>query len=101
VLVGMLLRSGRGKRGIGTELPPRTRLRNNRRPAGRRRLTCDEITSLVTALDDVMRVLRDADPADKAEVYSRLGLTPLARVRKRVSGGDCTKTTPPVLRACA
>jgi site-specific DNA recombinase len=46
-----------------------------RKPAGRRRMTRDEITSLVTALGDVMRVLRDADPADKAEVYSRLGLT--------------------------
>jgi site-specific DNA recombinase len=46
-----------------------------RKPAGRRRLTRDEITSLVAALGDVMRVLRDADPADKAEVYSRLGLT--------------------------
>jgi hypothetical protein len=46
-----------------------------RKPGGRRRLTRDEITSPVTALGDVMRVLRDADPADKAEVYSRLGLT--------------------------
>lgn len=46
-----------------------------RKPAGRRRMTRDEITSLVTALGDAMRVLRDADPADKAEVYSRLGLT--------------------------
>ncbi len=46
-----------------------------RKPSGRRRMTRDEITSLVTALGDVIRVLRDADPADKAEVYSRLGLT--------------------------
>jgi site-specific DNA recombinase len=46
-----------------------------RKPAARRRMTRDEITSLVTALGDVMRVLRGADPADKAEVYSRLGLT--------------------------
>ena len=42
-------------------------------PAGRRRMTRDEIASLVSALGDVMRVLKDADPADKAEVYSRLG----------------------------
>jgi hypothetical protein len=34
----------------------------------------DELTH-VTALGDVLQVLRDADPADKAEVYSRLGLT--------------------------
>jgi site-specific DNA recombinase len=50
---------------------PEARLR---KPTGRRRMTHEEITRLVTALGDVMRVLRDADPADKAEVYSRLGL---------------------------
>ena len=38
-------------------------------------MTRDEIASLVKALGDVMQVLRDAEPADKAEVYSRLGLT--------------------------
>lgn len=47
-----------------------------KRPAGgRRRMTREEITDLVTALGDVIQVLKDADPADKAEVYSRLGLT--------------------------
>ena len=46
-----------------------------RKPAGRRRMTRDEITSLVKALGDVMRVIKDADPADKAEIYSQLGLT--------------------------
>ena len=35
----------------------------------------DEITSLVKALADVMQVLGDAEPADKAQVYGRLGLT--------------------------
>jgi hypothetical protein len=38
-------------------------------------MTSDEITNLVTALGHRMQVLRDADPADKAEVYSQLGLT--------------------------
>jgi hypothetical protein len=38
-------------------------------------MTREEITSLVTALGDLMQVLRDADPADKAEVYCQLGLT--------------------------
>ena len=38
-------------------------------------MTAAEITSLVTAPGELMRVLQDADPADKAEVYSRLGLT--------------------------
>lgn len=38
-------------------------------------MTREEIISLVTALGDLMQVLRDADPADMAEVYSELGLT--------------------------
>jgi site-specific DNA recombinase len=46
-----------------------------RKPTGRRRMSADEITALVTALGDLLQVLKDADPADKAEVYSRLGLT--------------------------
>jgi hypothetical protein len=46
-----------------------------RKPGGRRRMTRDEITNLVTALGDMMQVLKDANPADKTEIYSRLGLT--------------------------
>lgn len=46
-----------------------------RKPTGRRRMTRDEITTLVKAIGDVMRVLKDADPADKVEVYGQLGLT--------------------------
>jgi site-specific DNA recombinase len=46
-----------------------------RKPAGQRRMTAEEITNLVTGLGSLIQVLRDADPADKAEVYSRLGLT--------------------------
>ena len=46
-----------------------------RQSAGQRRMTREEITSLVTALGDIMLVLKEADPADKAEIYSRLGLT--------------------------
>ena len=34
----------------------------------------DEITSIVTTLADVLTVLRTADPADKAEIYTQLGL---------------------------
>jgi site-specific DNA recombinase len=45
------------------------------KPAGRRRMTRDEIADLVKAVGDVMQVLADADPADKAEIYGRLGLT--------------------------
>lgn len=33
-----------------------------------------QIASIVTALGDILAVLADADPADKAEIYSQLGL---------------------------
>ncbi|MEU4777348.1 hypothetical protein [Micromonospora sp. NPDC023633] len=39
-----------------------------------RRMSRAEITTLVTALGDITAVLRDADPADKSEVYRQLGL---------------------------
>lgn len=39
-----------------------------------RRMSRGESTALVTALGDIITVLRDADSADKAEVYRRLGL---------------------------
>jgi site-specific DNA recombinase len=34
----------------------------------------DEISSLGTALSDLLAVPRAADPADKAQIYSQLGL---------------------------
>jgi site-specific DNA recombinase len=34
----------------------------------------DEIASVVSALSDLLTVLRNADPADKAEIYAQLGL---------------------------
>jgi hypothetical protein len=37
-----------------------------------RQMSRAEITALVTALGDITTVLRDADPADKAEVYRQL-----------------------------
>ncbi|WP_433493692.1 recombinase family protein [Micromonospora sp. CA-248089] len=42
--------------------------------AAPRRMTQAEIATLVRALGDIVTVLRDADPADKAEVYRQLGL---------------------------
>jgi len=38
-------------------------------------MTQDEIMNLVTELGGIMRALKDADPADKAEIYRRIGLT--------------------------
>src|SRR6266702_600353 len=43
-------------------------------PGTGRRMTRDEIRSLVDALGGLLRVLRDADPGDKLEVYRQLGL---------------------------
>lgn len=37
-------------------------------------MTQEQIASVVTALGDILAVLRDADPADKTEIYSQLGL---------------------------
>ncbi len=44
-------------------------------PAARRRMTQEEITSFVTEVGGIMQALNEADPADKAEVYGRPGLT--------------------------
>jgi len=46
-----------------------------KKPAARRRMTEEEITGLVTEMGAIVRALEDADPADKAEIYQRLGLT--------------------------
>lgn len=39
------------------------------------RLTKDEIKAIVASLQDMVAVLRDADPADKAAVYADLGIS--------------------------
>lgn len=53
----------------------RARLRATARQAAPRpSMTREEIISTVNALSDLLSVLRDADPADKAEIYTRLGL---------------------------
>jgi site-specific DNA recombinase len=49
--------------------------RLRQRPAARRRMAREEITNMIKALGDLMTVLSEADPADKAEVYGQLGLT--------------------------
>lgn len=47
------------------------RARPERRSA---RMTSAEISSVITGLSDLLGVLREADPADKAEIYGKLGL---------------------------
>ncbi len=41
---------------------------------GSTRMTADEINTIVTALGNILHVLRDADPADKAKIYAGVGL---------------------------
>ena len=45
-----------------------------RQGSGRQRMTAEEITRVVSSLRDLMGVLATADPADKAQIYSQLGL---------------------------
>jgi hypothetical protein len=47
-----------------------------RKPAAtRRRMTEAEISAIVDKLADIARILADADPDDKAEIFHKLGLT--------------------------
>ncbi len=46
-----------------------------RQATGTTRMTSGDLEHLVTALGDLVSVLRSADPADKAAIYRRLGLT--------------------------
>ena len=38
-------------------------------------MTEEEITNLVTEVEEIMEALKEANPADKAELYSRLRVT--------------------------
>src|SRR5262249_2844596 len=47
-----------------------------RTATGRRQpMTPDDIAGIVSAFSDLTRVVRDAEPEDKAEIYAKLGLT--------------------------
>jgi site-specific DNA recombinase len=46
-----------------------------RSSAGQRRMTPGDIAAIVAALGDLVGIIRDADPADKADLYTQLGLT--------------------------
>jgi site-specific DNA recombinase len=78
---------------------------------GSTRMSADEINAIVAALGNILDVLRDADPADKAKIYSGVGLkltyqpaqtksSPRQRRRRsctkvRVRGWIDTVTPPP------
>ena len=53
----------------------RARLRiQARQAAPQQGMGWDEIASIVNGLADLLAVLRDAEPTDKADIYTRLGL---------------------------
>lgn len=86
-----------------------------KKSAARRRLTQQEITNLLTEAERIMEALEGADPADKAQVHSRLGVTLTYHPNeKRVAAearpssimyvGACSRGTAsksPCLLACA
>lgn len=53
-------------------------------------LTADEVKALVTALKDIVSVLAQAEPADKAELYDQLGV----RLRYEPSGSVSVQSEP-------
>jgi site-specific DNA recombinase len=65
-----------------------------RRGAGRR-MTEEEIRTLVEALGGMLAVLKEADPADKAEVYRQLGLKITYQHEERVALAE-VQPRPPV-----
>ncbi|GAA2302159.1 hypothetical protein GCM10010149_59370 [Nonomuraea roseoviolacea subsp. roseoviolacea] len=55
-----------------------------RQASGRRRMTREEIRAVITALGDLVRVIQEADPLDKAELYAQIGLRLTYRPQKRL-----------------
>ena len=82
-------------------LETRLRTQTTAAPAPARRMSKEEINAIVTAITDMMSVLRAADPADKTEVYARLGLRltyhpgPRTVNARAELGQSCTKGSCP------
>jgi site-specific DNA recombinase len=73
---------------------------NLRQITGRRVMTADEIGTLVDAMSGIATILRQADPADKAQVYQQLGIRLTYKPGPRLiqaeasPNGSCTKVCP-------
>lgn len=67
-------------------------------PGTERRMTRVEIRDLVDTLGGLLRVLRDADPGDKLEVYRQRGLRP---IYYHDSHTVLAETRPPPSSMCA
>jgi hypothetical protein len=59
-------------------------------------MTRDEIAAIVTTLGDLAQVIHDADPADKAELYTQFGLSMTYRPQERLVEATVT----PSLHMC-
>jgi site-specific DNA recombinase len=46
-----------------------------RTTTGRNQMSREDIAAIVTALGELARVVREADPADRTDIYAKLGLT--------------------------
>lgn len=55
-----------------------------RQASGRRRMSKEEIDAVVTALGDLVKVLQEADPVDKADIYPQIGLRLTYRPQKQL-----------------
>ena len=70
-------------------------------PASAGQMSNEEITAIVNAITSLITVLRDADPHDKAEIYSQLGLrltynpSPRTVSARAEPGRPCTKGSCP------
>ena len=79
----------------------RLRAQRGTRPASPGRMSKEEITAIVNAITSLITVLRDADPHDKAEIYSQLGLrltyhpSPRTVSARAEPGRPCTKGSCP------
>jgi site-specific DNA recombinase len=63
-------------------------------------MTKEEIMTLVTDLDRLMQALRNADPADKAEIYRRIGLTLTYHPQERRVAAEARPETIMYVGAC-
>jgi hypothetical protein len=79
----------------------RLRTQEGAQAAARGCMTEKEIGAMVTAITDVVTVLRAADPADKAALYAQLGLRltfnpgPKTVIARLETGQSCTKGSCP------
>lgn len=61
------------------EREPRSLVAQLRQRTPGTKLTKDEVTSLVLTLQDTLEILANADPADKAQLYQKLGISLIYR----------------------